>query len=68
MCGFLCGRRIYNDHHFQFGFLLYACAALGRLDGAWLASQQASILAVVRDYANPRRDDPFFPYARHMDW
>jgi endo-1,3(4)-beta-glucanase len=60
--------RAYNDHHYHYGYLLYACAALGRLDPAWLASRQDSIFALVRDFANPRRDDPFFPLARMIDW
>jgi hypothetical protein len=62
------GNSVYNDHHYHWGYLLYAAAALGKDSPAWLAVRRDSLLALVRDFANPRRDDPWFPLARHMDW
>ncbi|EFJ51031.1 hypothetical protein VOLCADRAFT_88258 [Volvox carteri f. nagariensis] len=62
------GNSEYNDHHYHYGYLLYAAAALGKGNPSWLTSKRESLLALVRDYANPRRDDPCFPLARMMDW
>lgn len=62
------GNNEYNDHHFHYGYLLYAAAALAKGNPAWLEEHRESLLAVLRDYANPRRDDPWFPLARMMDW
>ncbi|GIL47383.1 hypothetical protein Vafri_4213 [Volvox africanus] len=62
------GNSEYNDHHFHYGYLLYAAAALAKGDPTWLAAKKDSLLAIVRDFANPRRDDPWFPLARMMDW
>lgn len=58
----------YNDHHFQYGYYIYACAALGKGDSAWLAQYSRPILDLVRDYANPNTEDPYFPFARNKDW
>jgi hypothetical protein len=63
-----CGNRAYSDHHFHYGYLLQAAAAVGRGNPAWLAARRDAVLAVLRDFANPRRDDPAFPFARMMDW
>ncbi|GMH38013.1 hypothetical protein BSKO_05897 [Bryopsis sp. KO-2023] len=62
------GNGMYNDHHFQYGYFIYAAAAIGKADPQWLEENQAPILDVVRDFANPNKDDGFFPMARHMDF
>jgi len=58
----------YNDHHFHFGYFAYAAAALGKGDSAWLASRRTQIVDLVRDYANPSHQDPYFPVTRNKDW
>ncbi|EFX02744.1 beta-glucanase [Grosmannia clavigera kw1407] len=62
------GNAYYNDHHFHYGYLVYAGAVLGHLDGAWLRTHGAYVDTLVRDYANPSRQDGFFPVFRSFDW
>ena len=62
------GQGYYNDHHFHYGYHLYAAAALARKDAAFAATHRAALLALVRDIANPSAADPRFPRFRHMDF
>ncbi len=57
----------YNDHHFHYGYILYAAAALAKADPSFATTHRAGILALVRDIANPSGSDPRFPRFRHMD-
>lgn len=59
---------LYNDHHFQYGYFIYAIAALGRSDPQWLADHRGPVLDLVRDYASPGAGDPYFPFARYKDF
>lgn len=71
------GSQDYNDHHFHYGYFAYTFAVMAKMDPVWFnttikvenqhikPSQWIAIL--VRDYANPMHDDPFFPYSRHSD-
>jgi endo-1,3(4)-beta-glucanase len=58
----------YNDHHFHHGYFVYAAAALGKGDHAWLMSRKQQIVNLVRDFANPSKLDGFFPVTRNKDW
>ena len=58
----------YNDHHFHYGYFLYAAAVLARSDPAFAETHRAALLALVRDVANPSASDPRFPRFRHMDF
>ncbi len=60
------GQGYYNDHHFHYGYLLYAAAVLAR-DEAWARRYRSKILWLARDIANPSSKDPSFPVLRHMD-
>jgi endo-1,3(4)-beta-glucanase len=62
------GQGYYNDHHFHYGYFLYAAAALGRGDAAWMAANREAVVALARDIANPSVEDPHFTPFRHMDW
>lgn len=62
------GQGYYNDHHFHYGYFLYAGAALGKGDPAWLASRKAALTALARDIANPSESDTAFTRFRHKDW
>lgn len=62
------GNGFYNDHHFHYGYFLYALAAIGKEDPTFLSANKESILALVRDIANPSTNDPFFPITRAKDW
>jgi endo-1,3(4)-beta-glucanase len=62
------GNGWYNDHHFHYGYMVYAAAVLGKEDKAWLSSRRAAIMDIVRDFANPSPNDPHFPMTRNKDW
>lgn len=57
----------YNDHHFHWGYHLYAAAVMARKDPSFVAAHRAGLLSMVRDIANPSAADPHFPRFRSMD-
>ncbi|KAE8838057.1 hypothetical protein PTNB73_03935 [Pyrenophora teres f. teres] len=63
------GNTLYNDHHFHYGYFVYAAAIIGHLDPTWLNQgiNKAWVNALVRDFANPVTDD-YFPFQRSFDW
>ncbi|BFZ55264.1 endo-1,3-beta glucanase [Savitreella phatthalungensis] len=64
------GNAAYNDHHFHYGYIIYAAAALAELRPAWLrrGNNMAWVDTLVRDVATPNPDDLYFPQFRSMDW
>ena len=58
----------YDNHHHDYGYLLYAAAVVGKDDAAFLTKYKDKLLELVRDYANPSPSDPYFPMTRHKDW
>jgi len=62
------GNAFYNDHHFHYGYFIYAAAVLAKHNPSWERTWRQQILAIVRDYGNPSTADPSFPLARHKDW
>jgi endo-1,3(4)-beta-glucanase len=63
------GNGVYNDHHFHYGYFIYAIASLLKCHcyENFYAQYKSAILALVRDYANPSILDPKFPVLRHVD-
>ena len=62
------GNTYYNDHHFHFGYFIYAASIIGYLDSSWLAGNADWVNTLVRDAANPSTNDTFFPFSRSFDW
>ncbi|KAK5130160.1 hypothetical protein LTR08_002414 [Meristemomyces frigidus] len=62
------GNTVYNDHHFHYGYFVYAAAVIGYLDPTWLNANKAWVNTLVRDYGNSITDDPYFPFQRNFDW
>lgn len=64
------GNTVYNDHHFHFGYFVYAAAVIGYLDSDWLTegSNKPWVNMLVRDYANSITDDAYYPFSRMFDW
>jgi endo-1,3(4)-beta-glucanase len=62
------GQGYYNDHHFHYGYFVYAAAVLAREDPAWAASHAEKMLCLIRDIANPSTADAWFPRVRNFDW
>ncbi len=62
------GAGFYNDHHYHFGYHIYAAAVAAKFDAHWGRKYHQHILLLVRDIVNPSDDDEFFPTWRHKDW
>jgi len=62
------GNGFYNDHHFHYGYHIYAAAVVAKYDPSFGQRYFQEILLFIRDIANPSLDDTFFPLYRHMDW
>lgn len=64
------GNTYYNDHHFHYGYFVQAAALIAYLDPSWLANgtNKAFVNMLIRDFANPVDDDPYFPFQRSFDW
>jgi hypothetical protein len=62
------GNGFYNDHHFHYGYHLAAAATVAHFDPAWGRAHFEQFLLLVRDIANPSKDDPYFPVFRQKDW
>ena len=58
----------FNDHHFHYGYWIYAAAVVARNDTTWRNTHQAAIESLIRDIANPSHTDTYFPKFRHKDW
>lgn len=62
------GNGYYNDHHFHYGYHIYAAAVVAHFNPTWAAQFFERVLTLVRDIANPSPEDPYFPVTRHKDW
>eukprot|EP00536_Pseudo-nitzschia_multiseries_P001938 jgi/Psemu1/251120/estExt_Genewise1Plus.C_260031 len=62
------GNGFYNDHHFHYGYHVYAAAVLAHFDSSWAIDHYEYVALFVRDYANPSEEDEFFPLFRNKDW
>ncbi|WP_425424404.1 glycosyl hydrolase [Streptomyces lushanensis] len=58
-----------NDHHFHYSYYVYAAAVVAQYDQAWAADSAwgGMVKTLVRDAANPSRDDTAFPFLRGFD-
>ena len=57
----------FNDHHFHYGYFVYASAVLCMLDEDFREKYGAMVREVAMDYANWLRDDPRNPLFRTFD-
>jgi endoglucanase Acf2 len=62
------GGGFYSDHHFHYGYHVYAAATVGHFDHEWGRQNFEDVLLLVRDFANPSPADASFPLFRHKDW
>ncbi|RDI79040.1 hypothetical protein Vi05172_g10907 [Venturia inaequalis] len=65
------GNGYYNDHHFHYGYFVYAASVIGMVDPNWLEENGGRnknwVQMLVRDFANPVNDAEF-PFSRSFDW
>uniref|UniRef100_K3WNK4 glucan endo-1,3-beta-D-glucosidase n=1 Tax=Globisporangium ultimum (strain ATCC 200006 / CBS 805.95 / DAOM BR144) TaxID=431595 RepID=K3WNK4_GLOUD len=72
------GNGHYNDHHFHYGYFVYALAAVRKFDPDFIASHAVACALILGDIGAPILKeteffnnlpvDLFFPVARHKDW
>ena len=62
------GNGFYNDHHFHYGYHIYAAATVAKFDPAWGRAHFEGVNLLIRDIANPSPDDSRFPLFRQKDW
>lgn len=68
------GNGWYNDHHFHYGYILYAAAILGRLNSTFVDEYGIHIDSILYDVAHGANDSSdsnggaFFPFTRHKSW
>lgn len=60
----------YNDHHFHYGYIIYAAAAIAKIDGAYFNDplKKGAIEALVKDICGYDEADTLYPVARHKDF
>jgi endoglucanase Acf2 len=58
-----------NDHHFHYGYFVWAAATIAAHDPAWAQSEKwgAVVKLLVKDVANWERSDERFPRLRYFD-
>lgn len=62
------GGGYYNDHHFHWGYWIYAAAAVAKDDPTFLAAVEPYINDLLRDLMNPSLTDTYFPRFRYKDF
>ncbi|MBN8584999.1 MAG: T9SS type A sorting domain-containing protein [Ignavibacteria bacterium] len=66
------GSALYNDHHFHYGYLLYAAAVVAKKNPAWFTANgnyySNRVTDLAREIANPSRGDNYFALQRYKDW
>jgi endo-1,3(4)-beta-glucanase len=67
------GNSRYNDHHFHYGYVLFAAAILGRANPNFISLYGPYVDALFYDVAHngaqtSSDSDIFFPLARHKSW
>jgi endoglucanase Acf2 len=58
-----------NDHHFHYGYFVFAAATVAQFDPAWAAPERygAMVELLIRDAATWDRQDERFPFLRNFD-
>ncbi len=56
-----------NDHHFHWGYFIYAAAIIARHDPAWAKKWAPFIEVMIRDASNFDRSEQRFPFLRWHD-
>ncbi|MDE6513131.1 MAG: discoidin domain-containing protein [Muribaculaceae bacterium] len=57
----------FNDHHFHYGYFIYAAALLCMEDAQFARDYGEILRMIVKDYANYDRTDKRFPFLRTLD-
>jgi|GEM_PF-246231 len=57
-----------NDHHFHYGYFVKGASEVARQDPTWAETGNwgGMVRHLIREYANPVRDDDMFPFLRNF--
>jgi len=61
------GTEKYSDHHFHYGYFIYASAILAMYDDEFANRYGGMVELLIKDIANISRTDADFPYMRNFD-
>jgi endoglucanase Acf2 len=61
------GNSFYNDMHFHYGYHIFGAAVVAHFDHEWGKRNFENVILLIRNIANPSREDSYFPIMRHMD-
>jgi hypothetical protein len=63
------GASKFTDHHFHYGYFIYASAILAMFDPSFTANPRYKDMTdlLVREIFNPDRNNTSFPFLRHFD-
>ena len=61
------GNAWYADHHYHYGYHVYAAAVVAKFDPQWGEKFFDQVMMYIRDFANPFEDDYFVQF-RQKDW
>ncbi|WP_103501640.1 glycosyl hydrolase [Streptomyces sp. SM14] len=58
-----------NDHHFHYSYFVMAAAIVAQFDASWAEDSAwgGMVKELIRDTANPARDDEQYPFLRGFD-
>ena len=68
------GNGWYNDHHFHYGYILYASAIMAKLNSTFVDEFGIHVDSLLNDVAHDSNQDSnlvegsFFPFTRHKSW
>ena len=62
------GQGYYNDHHFHYGYWIYAAAAMAKDNPTWVNQWGDEVMHLIRDVAEPSGTDPHYGFMRNKDW
>jgi endo-1,3(4)-beta-glucanase len=64
------GNTYYNDHHFHYGYFVYAAAVVGSLEPGWLnqGDNKKWVNSLVKDFAESDYNGRDYPFSRSFDW
>src|SRR5262249_39545955 len=60
------GRQM-NDHHFHYGYYIFAAATVAQYDPAWAKKWGSFVELLIKDADNWDRSDTRFPFLRYFD-
>jgi endo-1,3(4)-beta-glucanase len=64
------GNTYYNDHHFHYGYFVYAASIIATLEPGWLVVGDSKqwVNGLVKDYAESDYTGRDYPFSRNFDW